>query len=387
MNSNISRHEKKLFQRHRAAVGLGLAFLLSPLLLIGCLTNETIEDSQTIPVKSTEKAFVLTVNSDYKTGSYSAFGIDSSYSNNTIGAITGDAAVRYLGGSDIYILNRASGHENIQVLDRHSLNTILQIPLPALSNPYDIALKDSLLYVGFFGAYPKIGIYKQFDGTKMGDIDLSSYADTIDHFPEVTELRLVGNTLYVLIANENNKTYEFLQAKLARIDLATKKIEVINLPIGNPLSLTYDSAENKMYIPLRGAYFKPGSYTDLELDGAIVSVNLAKFLVTDTVITEKALQGSLNNLLLNDGQLIMDLTTAAMEKLISIEATTTKVTDWASLDPYGFSGMDLDKKTNTLFIGDRTKGLRAFDLASRKENGTSNVSMGPLPISSLAVIR
>ncbi|MDB5105465.1 MAG: hypothetical protein JWP91_3154 [Fibrobacteres bacterium] len=365
----------------RARAGIAILGLLSVAGLDSCLNQEKADD----PV-STEKAFVFTVNSDYKTGSYSATGIDSAFVSRDIDAIHSDAGVRYLGGNDIFVLNRF-GRDNLQVVDRHNLKTVLQVAFPALSNPHDIAVKDSLLYVGFYGAYSKIGIYKQSDGTKAGEIDLAAYADTADHFPEVTELLFIGKDLYALIANMDNKTYGFLQGRLAKIDVATKEVKVLDLPISNPVSMSYDKAANKLYIPCRGAFFKPGSFTDLELDGGIVGVKLSAFSIADTLATEAALGGSLGKAYLDDGRLIMDLTATAGEKLVAISLKDGKAEEWASLKPYSLGGTDIDAKNGTLYIGDRENGLRFFDLATGKEKDGSPIRMSDLPISDLAVIR
>jgi hypothetical protein len=375
---------RRAFTRARYSARKLSAPALALLALAGldaCLTQEKGDD----PVR-TDKGIVFTVNSDYKSGSYSAAGIDSPFVSKDIEAIHSDAVVRYLGGDDIFVLNRL-GRDNMQVIDRHSLKTVMQVAFPALSNPYDVALKDSLLYVGFYGSYPKIGIYKQSDGSAAGEIDLSAYADTADHFPEVTEVAFAGDALYALIANMDNKTYGFLQARLAKIDVASKHVEILDLPISNPVSLAYDKAADRLYIPCRGAFFKPGSFTDLELDGAILGVKLSDFSVAETLATETSLGGSLGKAHLDDGRLLMDLTAPAGEKLVSISLKDGKAEEWASLDPYSLSGMDIDAGTGTLFVGDRKNGLRQFDLKTGKEKDGSKIKLSDLPISSLAVVR
>jgi hypothetical protein len=365
--------------RPHASVGLLLS-LLTVAGLNACLTQDKIEE----PVK-TEQGLVLTINSDYKTGSYSAFGVDSDFNNQDIEPIHSDAVVRYLGGDDIFILNRL-GRDNLEIVDRHNLKTVLQVTFPSLSNPYDIALKDSLLYVGFFGSYSKIGIYKQSDGSKAGEIDLAAYADTSDHFPEVTALTFVGNDLYTLIANMNSKTYEFQQAKLAKINVTTKEVKVIDLPFGNPVSLTYDKDSGKLFVPCRGTYFT-SDFSALMLDGGIVGVRLSDFKVSDTLATEVSLHGSLGSAHLDDGRLIMDLSTDADEKLSAISLKDGKMEEWASFKKYKMGGMGIDAKTGTLYVGDRDQGLRFFDVKTGVEKSGSKVKMSALPITDLAVIR
>src|SRR5690606_21549634 len=76
-------------------------------------------------------AFVFAVTSDYKSGSYSAVGLDSAFSRVGVEAIHSDAVTYYRGGDDIFILNRMM-RDNLQVIDRRSLLTVMQIAFPAL---------------------------------------------------------------------------------------------------------------------------------------------------------------------------------------------------------------------------------------------------------------
>jgi hypothetical protein len=63
----------------------------------------------------------------------------------------------------------------------------MQIAIPALSNPYDIAEKDSLLCVAFNGM-GKILVYAQADGSKRGEIGVSGHADSADGLAETGAL-------------------------------------------------------------------------------------------------------------------------------------------------------------------------------------------------------
>jgi hypothetical protein len=356
--------------------------------LSGCVLDNT-------SMKNPEKILtpnmnmVLTINSDYKTGSYSAFGIDSTFILKDLAPIYSDAVVRYLGGDDIFILNRM-GRDNLQMVNRYNLKTVQQVAFPALSNPQDIALKDSLIYVAFFGT-AKIGIYRQSDGSAQGEIDLTNYADTADHLPETTKLQFIGNSLYALLANLNTKPANWvpLQAKLVKIDVVAKVVtNSINLPFGNPASLSHDPVSNKLYIPCRGILLD-ANYLAV-LDGGIVGVDLSKFALAETLATEVNLGGSLNSALYNQGHLLMDLSDSGAvpgESLISITISTGKAMVWGKLGAYEFGGMDIDTASNSLFVGDSKQGLRIFNLATGKENANSKQSLSSLPIRDLAVIR
>jgi iron complex outermembrane recepter protein len=375
----------------------GMAFFaaMTILSLSHCVLNEdrlVTEPIINIPenpiITLPEKAFVVTVNSDYKTGSFSVFGIDSTFLKLDAEAIHSDAVVRYLGGDDIFILNRL-GRDNLQVVNRQNLKVVMQAPFPALSNPQDIVLKDSLLYVAFYGL-AKIGIYHQKDGSSMGEIDLSAYTDSSDYLPETSNLMFIGNSLYALLANLDTKhDYKPLQSRLVKIDVIGKVVvKSLNLPYGNPLSLTYNPVNNKLYIPCRGAFFTPDF--KLDLDGAIVGINLSNFSVQDTLVTEYGLGGSLNSAEYYEGRLYMDRTDSGaltMESVISIALNTQKKDTITTLPGYQVGGLAIDSTSHSLFIGDRKLGLRIFNLETGEEKLNSKISLGKLPISDLTVVR
>jgi hypothetical protein len=350
--------------------------------LTGCLQDDSA--AKAAPIPGTPILFALT--SDYHTGSYSVFGIDSDFAALDIAPIHSDAVIRYCGGSDIYVINRL-GRDNIQVIDRHNLQTVMQIDLADLSNPYDVAVKDSLIYVAEF-ASAKIEVFGQNQGDHRSDIDLSAFADTSDGLPETTELAIIDGYLYALAANLDAKnTFAPLTAKLIRYDLSKKTFASLDLPFGNPVNMAWDSAGGKLYIPCRGVFLKP-DYSGFVLDGGIATINLSDFTVGATVATEEALNGSLNKAVFHDGGLYMDLSTALNEKIVSISVGDGAVKELGGADSYKVSGIALDAKAATLFIGDRKLGLRAFNLAADgAEKALGKASAGALPISDIAVIR
>ena len=330
-------------------------------------------------------AFVFAVTSDYKSGSYSAVGLDSAFSRVGVEAIHSDAVTYYRGGDDIFILNRMM-RDNLQVIDRRSLLTVMQIAFPALSNPYDIAVKDSLLYVAFYGL-DKILIYAQGDGSPQGEIDLSAYADSADGFAEASALRFVEGDLYVLTANLDSKTHgPPMPPHLLKIDIASRQVTAaLELPFRNPASLTYDSAAGRFHIPCMGEYIHPDF--SINADGAILSVDLAAFAVADTLITEAALGGNLNAALLHGGKLFLSLGTGSEDRIVAISLADAEVEEVTSLGAYATGGMAIDAATATLIVGDRAgKTLRRFDTDTFVENTAYRVPLN-LPPASLAVIR
>jgi hypothetical protein len=331
---------------------------------------------------------IFATTSDYKTGSYSVHGLDSNYTRNNLDPIHSDAALRYLGGGDIFVINRL-GRDNLQIIDRHNLKTVLQIPLPALSNPYDVALKDSLIYVSFFGT-DKIGIYRQGDGSKAGEIDVSAYADTSDKLPETSTLSFINGDLYALTANLDTKNgYVPLTAHLLRIDVAAKTVkQALALPYGNPAGLAWDSAANRIYVPCRGGYYNEDFSP--KTDGAIVAIDPATLQVASIVASEEDLGGNVNNALLYGGKLFMDVGIDGAESISAISLSDGKAVEIVKLGAYASGGLAIDAATKTLCVGDRKKGgpgLRLFDLITFEEKSAPGIAIGTLPPTGLAVIR
>jgi hypothetical protein len=354
------------------------------------LVRDSIRARDSIHVQDSLRALpmVFAITSDYKTGSYSVHGLDSNYTENNLDPIHSDAAVRYLGGDDIFVINRL-GRDNLQIVDRHNLKTVLQIPLPALSNPYDVALKDGLIYVALFGT-DKIGIYRQADGSKAGEIDVSAYADSSDNLPETSSLAFINGDLYAITANLDTKNgYVPLTAHLLRIDAGTKTVkQALALPFGNPAGLTWDSAANRIYVPCRGEYSNE-DYSP-KTDGAIVAINPLTMEVAGTVASEEDLGGNVNNALLYGGYLFMDVGVNGAESISAIPLSDGKAVEIVKLGAYASGGLAIDAATKTLCVGDRKKGgpgLRLFDLATFAEKSAPGIDIGTLPPSSLTIIR
>ncbi|HKP94400.1 MAG TPA: hypothetical protein VJ385_01465 [Fibrobacteria bacterium] len=347
--------------------------LLAGAALLGlnaCMTGDK-EDPAPVPV---EKAILFTLTSDYKTGGYSVIGIDSEFVQANIDPVHSDAVVRYEGGDDIFILNRL-GRDNAQIIDRHNLKTVLQFPFEAGSNPQDIALKDSLLYVAFLGT-DKIGIFHQGDGKAAGEIDVSAYGDSTDNLPETFDLQFAGGALYASTQNMDTKPKYWvpLIPHLLKIDPVSKKvIKAIELPYRNPGIMSYDSAKGMLYIPCLGSYGMN--------DGGILAVDLSKFEVADTVATEEELGGDVGGTLFHAGKLFLDVNTPTADKIIAVSTETGKAQDIAQLESYAAGGMAIDAKTSVLFFGDKKKGaarVHRFDLATFKESSEVDLGMAPI---------
>jgi DNA-binding beta-propeller fold protein YncE len=353
-----------------AALALGLS---------GCLSEDELME------KAPDKAYVIATTSDYKTGNYSLFGLDSAFTRTNVDPIHSDATVRYHGGDDIIIINRLK-RDNLQIVDKHNLKTVLPITLPALSNPYDAEVRDGKIYVAMI-AYDSILVFNQKDGSRFGAISVHAYADA-DGFAEATALKFVGGALYAILGNLDTKTYTPLpRPKLLKIDVKALKVEkALDLPFSNPAGITWDKDGGKLYIPCVGEYTESDFFTP-KLDGGIAVIDLAAFTASE-LIGEKDLGGNVGSALFHSGKLIFTLGVAGADKVTALTVAAKAVTTIATLGAFAGGGLALDAQTNTLCVGDRGKGkgLRLFDLDTFKERTASNIDLG-LPPSSLAIIR
>lgn len=382
----------------KGSAATGRIFLLTATLAVwgilglsGCMTDSGKDDRKaqdTTQVGTPRIPMVFALASDRKTtGNFAVIGLDSAFKKTGIETIHSDAVVRYLGGDDIFIINRMN-RDNLQVISRHNFKTVLQVALPALSNPQDVAIKDSLIYVAFM-SLDKIGVFHQRDGKSEGEIDISAFADASDQLAEAIDLLFIGADLYVLTQNLDAKNgWVPLTAHLLKIDVAGKKVvNSLDLPYGNPAAMTYDSASGSIYIPCRGEYANADWST--KTDGAIIAVKASSLETTDTLATEKDLGGNVNEVFFYKGKLYMDLSEGASEKILAIGLTDGKAVSFATFGAYEVGGMALDAKTATLFVSDRKKDaprLRSFNLETLKENVEAALDLG-LPPSDLAIIR
>jgi hypothetical protein len=362
----------------RTSLRTRLSLAAAPLALAACL-----EQVDKVEPALPDAAFVFAVTSDYKSGAYSAYGLESGNSLPGIEANHSDAVVRYRGGSDIFVINRL-GRDNLQVVDRNNLKVVMAVKFPAASNPYDIEAKDGLLYACFW-AYDSILVYDQATGKRAGGIDIHAYADE-DGFAEASSLAFAGGYLYALVQNLDIKKMSrpLPEPKLLRIDVKQGKVvEAFTLPLSNPQGLAYDPASGKLYIPCLGEYFDP--YPTPKLDGGIVSVDPDTKSIA--VISKEAdLGGNVGRAILHGGKLFFGVNLPESDQVMTLSLADNSVSPVVTLDPFSLGGLGIDAETNTLAVGDRKAGLRLFRLDTFAEKEKTKIDLG-LPPSDLVIIR
>lgn len=149
------------------------------------------------------------------------------------GVASGDPVVRHHDGR-IYIINRF-GADNVTVLDAESHALIEQISTGAGSNPQDVAVRGSTLYVAALNA-PGIlvlDVERPEDGV-IQTIDLSAL-DPADGLPDCGSVYLVEDTLYATCGLLQNFS-PVGPGKVAIIDAAASTFtSSIDLETANPV--------------------------------------------------------------------------------------------------------------------------------------------------------
>jgi hypothetical protein len=141
--------------------------------------------------------------------------------NVVAGAASGDPVVRQH-GDRVYVINRF-GADNVTVLDAESFALIEQISTGAGSNPQDVAVQGSTLFVAALNA-PGILVLdlERPDEGVIQTIDLSAL-DPADGIPDCGSIYLVGDTLYATCGLLQN-FMPVVPGKVAVIDAASRAL-------------------------------------------------------------------------------------------------------------------------------------------------------------------
>ncbi|HJP34088.1 MAG: T9SS type A sorting domain-containing protein [Candidatus Latescibacteria bacterium] len=158
---------------------IALQFALAALLTTGAVAQSDL--------------FILT--SDFATGSTALLPADADAAQVNVIGIHSDASGHYQKGR-VYIVNRL-GADNILVLDPADLATpVIQFSVGNGSNPRDIEiLAEGKAYVTRYGSTDLLVVDPR-DGSELGTIDLSAYADA-DGLPEMDRIVRIGDRVYV----------------------------------------------------------------------------------------------------------------------------------------------------------------------------------------------
>jgi hypothetical protein len=145
------------------------------------------------PLQAQRGLFVTTT--DFATGSTAFLAPGAAEAEVNLLGIHSDASGHYHDGR-VYVVNRL-GQDNILVLDAADLRSpVTQFSVGNGANPHDIEIvAPDKAYVTLY-ATATLLIVDPRDGTQLGEIDLSAFADG-DGLPEASQIVRVGERLYL----------------------------------------------------------------------------------------------------------------------------------------------------------------------------------------------
>ena len=196
---------------------------------------------------SSAQSDLFVITTDFATGSTAFLAADAAEAEVNLLGIHSDAVGHYHDGR-VYIVNRL-GQDNILVLDAMDLRTPLtQFSVGNGTNPHDIEIvAPDKAYVSRYDAASLLIVNPQ-DGSELGEIDLSAFADA-DGLPEVSQIVRVGERLYLSCQrlDRNGSWGPADVSYLIVVDLATdalvdmdpdaEGVQGIALSAGNPNSM------------------------------------------------------------------------------------------------------------------------------------------------------
>jgi DNA-binding beta-propeller fold protein YncE len=349
--------------------------------------------SHTIPrcAAATEHTVVLTTAScDFVTGGVAAIDVASRAVLFHHPAVSeADAVVRNRGGR-VFVLNRSGSNTVMELDPANDLAVKWQCSVGMGLNPHDIALVSSnKAYVTRHDS-PKLAIVDPSKGPGgcggflQGTIDLSPWADD-DGFPEMDQLLLVGDELFVSILRLNRDSFFRPNGNGAILVIDTKTDEVVDaieLVIENPLvetkGLHLDRHTGLIWISGPGLFFDPN-------DGGIEIVDPQARASLGVVATGADLGGDPTDLVVvgssrayaivatadNHVQLV-EINLAAHERVALLAENETQMSDVEMTED------------GELWLADRecpNPGVRVFSIADNDELTTEPIYPGLGPFS------
>ena len=239
-------------------------------------------------VRVSAQSDLLILTSDFSTGSTAYLPNGASTAQLHLLGIHSDAVGHYQNGM-VYVINRL-GQDNILVLDPADLATpVLQFSVGNGSNPRDIEIiSEARAYVSRYESTQLLVVDPR-DGTELGTIDLSAYADD-DGLPEMDQIVRIGDHAYVSCQRlDRNAGFVPSDAFLVIIDINSDSV------VGDiPLS----AANPNSVIAVGERIIVSGSAGFGDRAGGIDIVDTRTAASLGLAITETQLGGDMNGLVL-----------------------------------------------------------------------------------------
>ena len=242
----------------------------------------------------TQTAVVATAAADYSSGAHSTISVDPvggprTAQNNLLPTSISDISVASY-GTYFYRIERFNA-DNVMKFDINAPDTpiwqysTLDDPGDTTSNPHGLVFVNSEKAYLFRYDTTKVWIVNPSTttegGFKIGELDLSSYADS-DGIPEMESGVIVNGKLFIILQRLDRDLFPWAQTNTAYVAVfnTTTDAEIdteidnpdnvfgIPLDIRNPSAIQYLAENNTIYVQGSGYFFGTPEYT-----GGIVSID------------------------------------------------------------------------------------------------------------------
>ncbi len=326
--------------------------------------------------------FVVTI--DFATGSAALLPADESIAQVNLLSVHSDAVGHFQDGK-IWIINRL-GQDNILVLDPATpAIPVQQFSVGNGSNPHDIEiLAPDKAYVSLYDRSWLL-IVDPRDGTELGTIDLSSFADE-DGIPEVSLVVRLGDLIYLSCSRLDRNTDWGPVDKGLLIVVDPTTDEVVD-------SITLAAANPNAVVAVEGGRIIISSVGDFgDRDGGISMVDVASGRDLGLAIGEQTLGGDLQSIVMVDAR--RGYAVVSDENFANLVRPFDLQTGDVGEPLAGLSGgfiMTIAIDGDRLIVGDRgsfsdptSAGLKIFDTTTQQQVG-GPIDTG-LPAASIVVL-
>lgn len=323
---------------------------------------------------------------DYETGGHGIFNPTALAVQTGTASVYSDAVARSFNGK-VYVVERWGG-DNILVFDKDDLDTpLVQFSVGAGSNPHDIlVLNRTKAYVTRYGS-AELLIVDPTDGSQLGTIDLSGFADE-DGLPEMDRMVYAGGKVFVSL----QRLYNYEPAGVSQVvvidpqtdeivdaDEDSAGIQAINLTLSNPIDMEYVSSAGKILVAEAADAYST-------VDGGLEYINASTYTAEGVLVTEEALGGNLGGAfgafdMINGTEgyaIVADALWTTHVVRFDLAAGTADIVISGS----GYDHADVLVLDGELILADRNyidPGIRVFDVTDDSEITGNPVSTGLPP--------
>jgi len=323
----------------------------------------------------------LVVTTDYETGAYAAVDPASRRAVPTCDVIHQDAVCRADPVTGFVFMVSRRLADAIEIVDTAgSWDLVTEYSVGAGTNPQDIAVVSAeRAYVARYEE-PSLLVVDPLDGTELGEVDLTPYADD-DGAPEAAWLLVHGDRVYAAL----QKLVDFEvdgPSSVAVVDAASGEVvrEIVLAGANMYGKMRYAAAVDRIPLILVGRFG--------ELDGGIQLLDPNDDTVSPYVVTEAALGGDLSDAVIASAEkgfavIGVPAEGGATTRLVAFDPGTGEVGETLiESDGWHLGFIELDGDGDELWVADRNPtrpGVRVFDAATGAELTGAPIDVGLPP--------